>query len=233
MCFVIVNFTDVDRHLNIYASVQAFEIPHVFFYLLERYNFLFNGALIKPGWVLTVANILQVKKGAKPIKPHKLRVVLGTFNFRNFFQKLQAMKFIKTFLLQNNKNNNNNNKLQSKWYLGCERFWAMVFFFSTFRLPQTLCSSYSTIYFFYIGEFNRNKLDGTETPIRVKRIVIHPGYDRYSMAHNIALLELENPVKLNDHIRMVSWRVVAIISRSFLLLLLGLTRILGMGKAQN
>lgn len=91
------------------------------------------------------------------------------------------------------------------------------FFFSTFRLPQTLCSSYSTIYFFYIGEFNRNKLDGTETPIRVKRIVIHPGYDRYSMAHNIALLELENPVKLNDHIRMVSWRVVAIISRLFLL----------------
>ena len=95
------------------------------------------------------------------------------------------------------------------------------FFFSTFRLPQTLCSSYSTIYFFYIGEFNRNKLDGTETPIRVKRIVIHPGYDRYSMAHNIALLELENPVKLNDHIRMVSWRVVAILSRLFLLLLLG------------
>lgn len=95
----------------------------------KRYNFLFNGALIKPGWVLTVANILQVKKGVKPIKPHKLRVVLG--------------------------------------------------------------------------EFNRNKLDGTETPIRVKRIVIHPGYDRYSMAHNIALLELENPVKLNDHIRMV------------------------------
>lgn len=128
MCFVIVNFTDVDQHLNIYASVQAFEIPHVFFYLLERYNFLFNGALIKPGWVLTVANILQVKKGVKPIKPHKLRVVLGTFNFRNFFQKLQAMKFIKTFLLQNNKNNNNNDKLQSKWYLGCERFWAMVFF---------------------------------------------------------------------------------------------------------
>lgn len=87
------------------------------------------------------------------------------------------------------------------------------------------------LFFFYIGEFNRNKLDGTETPIRVKRIVIHPGYDRYSMAHNIALLELENPVKLNDHIRMVSWRVVAIISRLFLLLLLGLTKILGMGKA--
>lgn len=95
----------------------------------RRYNYLFNGALIKPRWVLTVANVLHVKKGAKPIKPHKLRVVLG--------------------------------------------------------------------------EFNRNKLDGSETPIRVKRIVIHPGYDRYSMAHNIALLELEKPVKLNDHIRMV------------------------------
>ena len=54
------------------------------------------------------------------------------------------------------------------------------------------------------GEFNRNKLDGTETPIRVKRIVLHPGYDRNTMAHNIALLELEKPVKLNDHIRMVS-----------------------------
>lgn len=55
-----------------------------------------------------------------------------------------------------------------------------------------------------IGEFNRDKLDGTETPIRVKRIVLHPGYDRNTMAHNIALLELEKPAQLNDHIRMVS-----------------------------
>lgn len=53
------------------------------------------------------------------------------------------------------------------------------------------------------GEFNRAKLDGTETPVRVKRIVRHPGYGT-AFAHNIALLELEKPVKLNDHIRMVS-----------------------------
>ena len=127
------------------------------------------------------------------------------------------MKFIKTFLLQNNKNNNNNNKLRSKWYLGCERLWAMVFFSVHLGYHKPFVQVTRLSIFFYIGEFNRNKLDGTETPIRVKRIVIHPGYDRYSMAHNIALLELENPVKLNDHIRMVSWRVVAIISRLFLL----------------
>ena len=54
------------------------------------------------------------------------------------------------------------------------------------------------------GEFNRNKLDGTETPVTVKRIVVHPGYDRSTMANNIALLELKKPVRLNDHIRMVS-----------------------------
>lgn len=95
----------------------------------RRGYYLFNGALIKPGWVLTVANVLQVKKGAKPIKPSKLQVVLG--------------------------------------------------------------------------EFNRDKLDGTETPVRVKRIVRHPGYDGSGFAHNIALLELEKPAKLNDNIRMV------------------------------
>ena len=55
-----------------------------------------------------------------------------------------------------------------------------------------------------LGEFNRNKLDGTETPVSVKRIVLHPGYDRTTMANNIALLELEKPIRLNDHIRMVS-----------------------------
>ena len=60
----------------------------------------------------------------------------------------------------------------------------------------------------FVGEFNRNKLDGTETTIRVKRIVLHPGYDRYTMAHNIALLQLEKPVKLNNHIRMVSYLVI-------------------------
>lgn len=48
--------------------------------LLGRGYYLFNGALIKPGWVLTVANVLQVKKGAKPIKPSKLQVVLGRHN---------------------------------------------------------------------------------------------------------------------------------------------------------
>lgn len=95
----------------------------------RRKSYLFNGALIKPGWVLTVANVLQVKKGVTPLKPNRLQVVLG--------------------------------------------------------------------------EFNRNKLDGTETPVSVKRIVLHPGYDRSTMANNIALLELEKPVRLNDHIRMV------------------------------
>lgn len=89
----------------------------------RRGYYLFNGALIKPGWVLTVANVLP---GAS-----KLQVVLG--------------------------------------------------------------------------EFNRHEMDGTETTIRVKRIVKHPGYDgtQSGFAHNIALLELETPVRLNDHIRMV------------------------------
>lgn len=88
----------------------------------RRGSYLFNGALIKPGWVLTVANVLP---GAS-----KLQVVLG--------------------------------------------------------------------------EFNRERMDGTETSMRVKRVVKHPLYDvtRSGFAHNIALLELETPVKLNDHIRM-------------------------------
>ena len=38
--------------------------------ILGRGSYLFNGALIKPGWVLTVANVLP---GAS-----KLQVVLGT-----------------------------------------------------------------------------------------------------------------------------------------------------------
>ncbi|KAK2566870.1 Transmembrane protease serine 6 [Acropora cervicornis] len=89
----------------------------------RRGSYLFNGALIKPGWVLTVANVLP---GAS-----KLQVVLG--------------------------------------------------------------------------EFNIEQMDGTETSMRVKRVVKHPLYDgtRSGFAHNIALLELETPVKLNDHIRMV------------------------------
>ena len=48
-----------------------------FFYLLGRDSYLFNGALIKPGWVLTVANVLQVKKGVTSIKPNRLQVILG------------------------------------------------------------------------------------------------------------------------------------------------------------
>lgn len=91
-----------------------------------------------------------------------------------------------------------------------------MFFFlcSVGFLKLQLCKS---LYLFNesLGEFNRNKLDGTETPVSVKRIVLHPGYDRSTMAHNIALLELEKPVKLDDHIRMVSELIVVVVWLSF------------------
>ncbi|XP_031550169.1 transmembrane protease serine 6-like [Actinia tenebrosa] len=90
-------------------------------------SFLFNGALIKPGWVLTIANALR--RDGRPIKLHKLKVVLG--------------------------------------------------------------------------EFNRNKVDGTEKFRRIRRVVVHPGYSRSNLSNNIALLQLEKPVKPNKYIRMV------------------------------
>ena len=173
------------------------------FAFLGRYNYLFNGALIKPRWGLTVANVLHVKKGAKPIKPHKLRVVLGTFNFRHFsfpdasflveMAKESLKKWIPTEYLCLEKTQFRSGNVESHSFVPFRHTWAT----RNFNLTTVFTFSFE-------GEFNRNKLDGSETPIRVKRIVIHPGYDRYSMAHNIALLELEKPVKLNDHIRMVS-----------------------------
>ena len=66
-----------------------------------------------------------------------------------------------------------------------------------------------------LGEFNRGKLDGTETFIRVKRIVIHPRYNGNGLANNIALLELEKPAKLNNHIRMVSSLFCALFCDSY------------------
>ncbi|XP_048587009.1 coagulation factor IX isoform X2 [Nematostella vectensis] len=90
-------------------------------------NFLFNGALIKSRWVLTVAN--AVLRGGRPIKPRKLKVILG--------------------------------------------------------------------------ELNRDKEEGNEQTLRVKRIITHPGYSRTNLSHNIALLELAKPAKLNNYIRKV------------------------------
>ena len=62
-----------------HTSIRLIEIPFhdtqkviysfIFFVFLGRGYYLFNGALIKPGWVLTVANVLP---GAS-----KLQVVLG------------------------------------------------------------------------------------------------------------------------------------------------------------
>jgi len=43
--------------------------------IISGKTFLFNGALIKPGWVLTIANVLW--RDGHLIKPKKLRVVLG------------------------------------------------------------------------------------------------------------------------------------------------------------
>lgn len=54
-----------------------------------------------------------------------------------------------------------------------------------------------------LGEHNREKLDGTERYMRVKRIIIHPKYDRDTLTNNIALLELAKPVKPTSHIRTV------------------------------
>ncbi|KAK3730731.1 hypothetical protein QZH41_005003 [Actinostola sp. cb2023] len=90
-------------------------------------TFLFNGALIKPGWVLTIANVLR--RRGRPVKPKKLRVILG--------------------------------------------------------------------------ELNTAKKDGSEISLRVKRIIVHPGYSRYNFSNNIALLQLVKPVKLNNFVRTV------------------------------
>lgn len=54
-----------------------------------------------------------------------------------------------------------------------------------------------------IGEHNRERLDGTERYVRVKRIIVHPKYDRHTLSNNIALLELTKPVKPSSHIRTV------------------------------
>ncbi|EDO43338.1 predicted protein, partial [Nematostella vectensis] len=53
------------------------------------------------------------------------------------------------------------------------------------------------------GELNRDKEEGNEQTLRVKRIITHPGYSRTNLSHNIALLELAKPAKLNNYIRKV------------------------------
>ena len=66
--------------------------------------------------------------------------------------------------------------------------------------------SYSSgrFYTIRVGEHNRNVNEGTEKNIPGKRVIKHPLYNRPSAINNdIALIQLERPVKLNSRVGTV------------------------------
>lgn len=71
------------------------------------------------------------------------------------------------------------------------------------KSKSPIFSHCKSVYDIYTGDYDRSKVDGTEATLKVKRIISHPKYNRYTLAHNIALLELNEPVKRTNTIRTV------------------------------
>ena len=52
-----------------------------------------------------------------------------------------------------------------------------------------------------VGDLHRQLNDTTEQKHKVERIVPHPNYDGNTINNDIALMKLQTPVMMNDHVR--------------------------------
>ena len=51
-----------------------------------------------------------------------------------------------------------------------------------------------------VGAHDISKTEPSQQTVTVKRMIMHPDYDRRSMKADIALLELSSPVRFNDRV---------------------------------
>lgn len=60
------------------------------------------------------------------------------------------------------------------------------------------------IYKILLGAHNRNANEGTRQTIPVKKVMYHSQYNKPTQINNdIALIQLQYPAKLNDHVKTV------------------------------
>ena len=57
----------------------------------------------------------------------------------------------------------------------------------------------SCLSFFRTGEYNRELLEGPEREFDVSKIIIHPGYNPYSLNNDIALIKLKAPIMMDRY----------------------------------
>ena len=55
-----------------------------------------------------------------------------------------------------------------------------------------------------IGELNQFQYDFTELEMNVKRVILHPDYFYHKEVDDIALMELEEPVRMNSYVQIAS-----------------------------
>ena len=63
--------------------------------------------------------------------------------------------------------------------------------------------SSGTTYTILLGAHNRYQPQGHEQKIRGKRVIVHPNYDELRLNNDIALIQLERPATLNQHVSTV------------------------------
>ena len=61
------------------------------------------------------------------------------------------------------------------------------------------CSSVNS-YKIVLGDHSRSTNDGNKQNFTARRIIVHPLYDRTTINHDIALIELSSPVVINKRV---------------------------------
>ena len=59
------------------------------------------------------------------------------------------------------------------------------------------------MYYVQLGDNDRNKNEGSEQKVKIKRIHRHPQYNQALLNNDVALLELEKPAILNKQVGLV------------------------------
>lgn len=76
-----------------------------------------------------------------------------------------------------------------------------------FKTLEIICHFINAIhcfYFFYSGEYDRNKPENEEQHFSVESVIIHPQFDSLkNLNHDIALLKLNGAAKMTDYVNTV------------------------------
>ena len=55
-------------------------------------------------------------------------------------------------------------------------------------------------FIFSVGAHDKSKSESTTAEYKVKRIIVHPGWDSRRLNNDIAMFELEKPIQFNKYV---------------------------------